>query len=66
MLFEVENIAEKWAIFLRNHNRVEKWVPKMKIDQKSREEWYNRKGEEAMQVKERSWNKWRKNKRGDL
>ncbi len=33
---------------------------------KSREEWYNRKCAEAKQVKEKAWNKWRKNKRIDL
>ena len=65
--FETDDIEEKWAFLLRTYNEgVEKWVPKMKMDRNSKEEWYNRKCEEAWKVKERAWNKWRKNRREDL
>ncbi len=57
----------KWEIFLRIYDEgMEKWVSKMKITQESKEEWYNKICAEAKEVKERAWNRWRRNKRSDI
>ena len=62
--FESESVEEKWTIFLKTYNEgIEKWVPKMKVAQRSKEEWYNKECATAKEVKDKAWIKWKENKR---
>ena len=54
-------VEEKWITFKEIYNDgVNTYVPRLKIKDKYKEEWFNRKCEEARDKRDRMWKIWRK------